>query len=227
MTRACPEPTTTKLPENTWSPARLPTWSDSPVSSDSSTSSPSTASRMPSAATWSPGLSSRRSSSTTSSVATSTTSPSRTARARGAFSTARWSRVRLALTSWTMPIRVLHTSTRPNRASRQKPVASTATVSPPSRKLKGVTTLALTIWRSDRPLPWGAWLVSPRSTRSRTWAAVRPSSSPSSMEGAGEGAGEVIAAAFTVGVPGQAPEPNLDVTVERDPAAIANITTLS
>ncbi len=73
--------------------------SDSPVSSDSSISSPADSCTTPSARTWSPARSSSRSSATTAPTSTSVTAPSRTTRARGALSTASRSSVRFARTS--------------------------------------------------------------------------------------------------------------------------------
>ena len=71
----------------------------------------------PSAGTWSPVRSSSRSSSTTSATAHVHRPPSRTTRARGALRTASRSRVRLARSSWTMPMAALATMTRPKSAS--------------------------------------------------------------------------------------------------------------
>ena len=79
-----PAPATTKLPESTSSSGCLVDGSASPVSSDSSTSSPSTSRTTPSDGIWSPVRSSRRSSSTTRRRRRSRWSaPSRTARRDG------------------------------------------------------------------------------------------------------------------------------------------------
>ena len=129
---------------------------------------------MPSAAIWSPLRSSMRSSSTTSSTATSLTSPSRTTRTRGSLSTASWSSVRLARTSWTMPMRALLTSTMPNSASCGCPTARITTSSTPKMALKRVKMFARRISPNVRLVRSPVAFVSPRSTLSRTSAPVRP-----------------------------------------------------
>ena len=90
----------------------------------------------PSAGTWSPVRSSSRSSATTSADRDLGDRPSRTTRARGALSTASRSRVRLARTSWTMPMAEFATMTRPNKPFCQRPVSRMHTKSAVSSPLK-------------------------------------------------------------------------------------------
>ena len=169
-----PEPATTKLPESTSSSGSLSSGSLSPVSSDSSTSSPSALCTTPSHGIWSPGRSSSRSSITTCSTAISATWPSRTTRARGALSTASRSRVRLARTSWKMPIPALATSISPKVASWIGPMIAITSRAAPRMALKRVNTLARTISPSVRLVRSPVSLVAPRATRSWTSAAVSP-----------------------------------------------------
>src|SRR6266511_2679173 len=164
-----PDPATTKLPDSTWSAMSLSTGSDSPVRSDSSTWSAVVARTTPSAAIWSPVRSSTTSSSTTSSTPTS-----RTSRTCGALSTASWSRVRLARSSWMMPMSALLTRTMPNSASCGCPTARMTTSSTPRIALNRVKTFARTISPNVRLVRSELVFVAPCATRSWTSAAVRP-----------------------------------------------------
>ena len=101
-------------------------------------------------------------------------SPSRTARATGALSTASWSSLRLASTSWTIPIAELTTMTMPNSPSAGDPNTRISTSIVPRMALKRVNTLARTISVSVRLVRSPASLTSPRATRSATSAAVSP-----------------------------------------------------
>ena len=119
MTRASPLPATTVEPDMSSRPGPEATGSASPVSSDSSTSSPCASSTSASAVTWSPAASTRMSSSTTSAVGASTVVPSRSTRAFGALSTASLLRVILARNSCATPMTTLAMTKSPNRASCQ------------------------------------------------------------------------------------------------------------
>ena len=83
-----PAPATTKLPDSAGSSGCFTIGSASPVSSDSSSSSPFDSVTTPSVGSWSPVRRSRMSSSTTVATSISQVSPSRTARAIGALRTA-------------------------------------------------------------------------------------------------------------------------------------------
>src|SRR5713226_3722603 len=115
-----------------------------------------------------------RSSWTRSSLAISSGVPFRMTRVRGALSTASRSRVRLARSSWMIPMPEFKTRTRPNSASAGVPVTSTMTARAPRRPLKGVTTFARMTYRRGRLVSVPAELVRPRSTRSATSASVSP-----------------------------------------------------
>ncbi len=163
----------------TESPGLLSNGSASPLSSDSSISSPSAASTTPSTTTRSPGPSSMTSSSTTSLAEISTARPSRRTRGRASPMIASRSRVRLARTSWTMPIAVLTTMISPNRPSGTTgPITTMTAKSAPMIALKRVRTLARTISATERLARTGTSLVLPAAMRAATSAAVRPSSSP-------------------------------------------------
>jgi hypothetical protein len=140
-----PEPATTKLPDSTSSPTSLFSGSLSPVSNDSSISSPSACRTTPSQGIWSPVRSTSRSSSTTPTTSISVSAPSRVTRARGALSTASASRVRFARTSCTMPMSAFATRTRPNVASWIGPTMMITTSIEPRMALKRVNTFARTI----------------------------------------------------------------------------------
>ena len=146
----------------------------SPVSSDSSISSPADRTTSPSTTTWSPGLSSQISSATTASVATSSDRPSRTTRARGIDITTSRLSTRRACSSWPMPMRLLDTITPANRASPGYPAARMAASSAPMMAFTGVKTLARTIWPTVRTGAAGVRLTRPSATRSATSAAVSP-----------------------------------------------------
>lgn len=169
-----PPPATTKLPDIIRSPGFLRTGSASPVSSDSSTSRPSLSSTSPSTMILSPGPSSRTSPRTTSEAGISAAAPSRRTRGRDSPMTARASRVFLARSSWTMPMPVLATMTKPNRPSWIGPTIRMITKSTPMMALKRVRTLARTISVAEREDRTGTSLTSPRATRSATSAAVSP-----------------------------------------------------
>ena len=93
---------------------------------------------------------------------------------RGAFRTARRSRVRLARSSWMMPMAAFQTMTRPKSASAGDPTTSTATNSTPRMALKRVRTLARMMAESGRLVCSSTRLTWPAATRSATCAAVSP-----------------------------------------------------
>ena len=166
-------PPVTRLPDSAISPAGLATAFDSPVSIDSSSSSsPSTT--MPSTGTWSPGPSSNTSSMTSESGFMSRGEPLRHTRTRGVVSTVRRSSTSLARSSCITPMAVLATSTTPKSMSCQGPMTTMTTSSVPRMALKRVRTLARTMSAALRPLPLGARLTWPASTRWRTAASERP-----------------------------------------------------
>ncbi len=179
-----PVPADTNDPERTSSPTLLVIASDSPVSSDSSTSSPSERPTTPSTTIWSPGPTTSRSSSTTWSIGTSQRRSSRITTALGALSSASWSRVRLARSSWTMPMRALVTSTTPKRPSCGGATIRMTTRSTPRTRLKMVKTFALTISATVRVAVCGTSLIAPAAIRCRTSAALRPTSGGSCWVGA-------------------------------------------
>lgn len=84
------------------------------------------------------------------------------------------SSVRLARNSVTMPMPVLIRMTRPNTASFHEPVMSTMTMAVKMMPLNNVNTLARTISARERDVDDFTSFVWPRSTRSRTSAAVSP-----------------------------------------------------
>jgi hypothetical protein len=93
-----PVPAVTNVPESTASSGRLATGSASPVSSDSSTSSPSVHRTVPSTTTRSPGATTSTSSTTTCLGSSSTVPPSRRTLAGESPSRLSASSVRLART---------------------------------------------------------------------------------------------------------------------------------
>ena len=95
-----------KLPDMSASPGCLVTRSDSPVSSDSSTSM-RPATMGPSTTTWSPGCTRRTSPMTTCDGSSSVTCPLRTTSALGRSSMAILSSTRLARISWNRLMTVL------------------------------------------------------------------------------------------------------------------------
>ena len=106
--------------------------------------------------------------------------PSRTTRARGELKTASSSRVRLARSSWTMPMSALAIRTPPNSASCSCPTARITTRRPPSRKLNGVITFERMICPTVRLRVSGMSFARPDSRRSATSASVRPIRVPGS-----------------------------------------------
>ena len=118
---------------------------------------------------------------------TSTTSPSRTTAVVGAWSTARRSSVRLARTSWAMPMTELITSTTANRASPTRPVISTATASTLSSALKRVRTLARTISPTVREVLVSTAFVRPSASRARTSSALSPTATSVTVSRPGAG----------------------------------------
>ena len=100
-------PETTALPDQTSSPGALGIASDSPVSSDSSTSARPPPTITPSSTTWSPRRATSRSPTTSSAGSTCRSAPSRTTLARGRVSRAIWSRERLARPSWITPVTMI------------------------------------------------------------------------------------------------------------------------
>lgn len=139
----------------TWSPGRFTTGSASPVSSDSSISSPSASTHTPSTATLSPGPISMTSSRTSAEVVTSVAVPSRRTVGRASPTTARESRVCFARHSWMMPIPVLARITNPNRPSWMGATASITTHRTPMIALNRVNTFARTISPTERLLRTG------------------------------------------------------------------------
>ncbi len=146
------------------------------MSRDSSISSPRAAITSPSTTTWLPDPISRMSSRTTSFTASSRTSPSRTTLARGAVSTASRSSVRLARTSWKIPIAEFSTMTTPNSASCRGPTIRISTSIDPRSALNRVRTLARTISLVVLLGVAGTSFTCPRARRSATWAALSPAS---------------------------------------------------
>ena len=169
-----PWPATTIAPDSIWSPGTLRIGSDSPVSSDSSSSRPSDERTTPSAGTWSPERTSSRSSSTTCSTGISIDTPSRTTRAIGALSTASRSNVRFARYSWTIPISAFTTRTMPNKPSAGEPNTRINASIVPRIALNRVKTLARTISVSVRLVRTPLSFVWPFAVRSATSAAVSP-----------------------------------------------------
>ena len=142
-----PPPSTAKEPESRSSPGRRTTGSDSPVRFDSSSASPSLATRVPSATIWSPAVTRTRSPTTTSPTGTSRAVPPRTTVATGATSAARLSRARLARTSWKVPIPVLATRMPRKRASLGLPKAIVPAPKTARIRLKTVKVLPTKIER--------------------------------------------------------------------------------
>ena len=137
---------------------------------------PSESSHRPSAMTWSPVCSStqvverppRRSSISLHRAVTHDPG------ALGVEARRSWSSVRLARTSWMMPIAELATMTRPNRPFCQRPVARMTTNRVSSRPLKNVKMLVRRISLTERLVfDWTA-LVRPSRTRSATSGCVSP-----------------------------------------------------
>ena len=143
------------VPDMTRSPGSLRTVADSPVRMDSSISTPCCSTTTPSAGTWSPLETRMRSPRTTSATPTEVSVPSRMTWVSGAARTDRLSRARLARISATVPVAVLISSTKPNRASRQLPTARMTTRAAPRMALKTVKTLARRISRAEREV--GSW----------------------------------------------------------------------
>ena len=140
-----PSPSTAKDPERTLSPAFRTTGSDSPVSSDSSSASPSARTRVPSAGSWSPPAIRTRSPATTSSTGTWRGSPSRTTVAFATTSAASLSSVRFARTSWKVPIATLATRMPRKSASLGLPKTIVASPNPARIALNTVKVLAIAI----------------------------------------------------------------------------------
>ncbi len=177
-----PAPAATNDPDIAPSPGAFATGSASPVSSDSSNSSPSELNTSPSTTTCIPVESCNTSSKTTASTGTSASRPSRTTCAFGAVSTLNRSSVRLARSSWTMPTAAFTTSTNPNKASWSGPTTRMMASIAPSSALNRVKTLDRTIWATVRVWVRGTRLTCPRASRSATSAEPRPRSA-STMEG--------------------------------------------
>ena len=159
VARDRPVPAATNEPLSTRSPGCFRTASDSPVSRDSSTSRPSAITTSPSTTIWDPGRSERMSSTTMLDGTSSRTVPSRTTSALGAVSRVRRSSVRLARSSWTIPIKAFVTRTTPNKASWIGPTMRISTSIAPRRALNRVKTLARTIWATVRVGAAGTSLI--------------------------------------------------------------------
>ena len=140
-----PAPSTAKEPDSTSSPSRRTTGSDSPVSSDSSSASPSAWSRRPSAGIWSPEAIRTRSPTTTSSTGTFRGSPSRTTVAFATTSAESRSSARFARTSWKVPIATLAIRMPRKSASLGLPKTIVAIPNPARIALKTVKVLAKAI----------------------------------------------------------------------------------
>ncbi|CAM5693298.1 hypothetical protein SGRIM128S_04469 [Streptomyces griseomycini] len=168
MAVKAPDPATTKLPDITASPGRLTTGSASPVSNDSSTSRFSAVVTVPSTTILSPWPRSMTSSMTISEALSVTHCPSRQTRGRLSPTIASWSRVRLARTSWTMPISVLARMTPPNNPSCTGPTIMMMTNSTPMIALMRVKRLLRTISPMLRLERIGTSLTRPAATRSAT-----------------------------------------------------------
>ncbi|WP_378785504.1 hypothetical protein ACFMQL_10940 [Nonomuraea fastidiosa] len=84
--------------------------------------------------------------------------------------TASRSSVRLARTSWTMPISALATMTSPNRPSCHSPKIRISAQSTPMTRLNRVSTFALRMALSDLLERRGTWLALALAT----WADVSP-----------------------------------------------------
>jgi hypothetical protein len=172
--RTSPPPATTKLPDSTSSAEFFSAGADSPVTSDSSISSPDARMTAPSTGTWSPICSSRTSPTTSSATGICCSTPLRMTRAVGAVSTARRSSARLPRSSCTMPIGVLTIRTSPKSASWIGPMTRIATSNRPIRILKRVKTLVTRIDATDRLLTDGTVFTSPRRRRASTCSDLSP-----------------------------------------------------
>ena len=137
------------------------------MSSDSSTSRPALASTIPSTGTWSPGGSVDHVVEHHLLGGDLDDRPSRTTATCGALTTASRSRVRLARTSWTMPMSELATITMPNSASLYWPVSSTTTTRTVRMTLNRVKTLARTMSPTVRRWSSVTTLTQPPASRSR------------------------------------------------------------
>ena len=193
LTRARPCPCTTSVPEYTHgrsappgacgrSPpcgaGSLPTGTDSPVSSDSSTCRPAAASSRPSAGTRSPSPSSTRSPSTSSPAGSCRALPSRHTRAVGAPSSRSACRARSVRPSWYSVMHSIRT-TIPNRKAPSKGSPSTRyrTAAPTSSRYIGSRAASSAMRRQRRPPLSGSRLGPSRARR-------RAASSLSSPAGA-------------------------------------------
>ena len=92
----------------------------------------------------------------------------------GAFNTARRLSSRRARSSWTIPIRLLATTTPTKRPSRQKPEIMISTKRVTMIPLTGVITFARTISATERTGAAGTVFVRPSATRWATSLAVSP-----------------------------------------------------
>jgi len=127
VTTARPLPRTITVPEKTWDaspPQCFATANDSPVSSDSSTSSPFASTRRASAGTRSPSCSASRSPRTTSRPGMRCSTPSRITSARGLERSRSLSSVRSVRRSW---ITVIAITTTIDAASTSASVRSPST----------------------------------------------------------------------------------------------------
>lgn len=126
VTLICPEPATTKLPDNTSLPDFLSMGLDSPVRRLSSTSRDSDLMILASTTIWLPAEIMRISSRTMSSWSIESCLPSRMAVTLPRARMESLSRMRLARSSWKMPMPVLMMATPKKRALAGEPTNITA-----------------------------------------------------------------------------------------------------
>ena len=148
--------------------------------SDSSISNPPELSTSPSTGSWSPGRRAITSSITMLLSSYSDTFPDLRSLTRGAATNSSRSRVRLARSSWMIPMAEFVMSTMPNRASRGCcNTTSTTKSKAPSRMLKRVTTLERMISLVVRLGRSGTVLTKPARIRCWTSCELRPDSAGS------------------------------------------------
>ncbi len=169
-----PEPAATNDPLMAAAPTSLSTASASPVSRLSSSSRPRLSVISPSTTTWSPALSTMRSSRTMSLTLTAVSRPSRTTVGLTSPMTLNFASSRDARYSWMIPMPVLKMITRPKSACLGGATMIISTHSVPSSPLNQVKVLARTMSARLRLRGSGALFVNPAATRSATCCCVRP-----------------------------------------------------
>src|SRR5699024_4405086 len=165
----------TIAPERISSPVALRMGLLSPVSIDSSTSSPAETITSPSAGICSPVVSRTRSSTTRSEESTLVISPSRRTAFFARSRIASRSKVRFARYSVNVPINRLVRTTNPNTASRREPTSRTIVNAVPSMALKRVNRFPRRMSHRLRDGASSTLFVCPFSPRRATSALVRPS----------------------------------------------------